>query len=71
MGQVPEVLAGVIKIDDLNRAGEVLIGNIPDPFRSIADDDFLFGAVPAALAGFQLEAQAELLRRFNRTNVGS
>jgi hypothetical protein len=29
-GQFPEVLPGVIKIDDLNRAGEVLIGNIPD-----------------------------------------
>jgi hypothetical protein len=47
-GQFPEVLSGVIKIDDLNRAGEVLIGNIPDPFRSIADDDLLFGAVPTA-----------------------
>src|ERR1019366_4236225 len=30
-GQFPEVLSGVIEIDDLNRAGEVLIGNIPDP----------------------------------------
>src|ERR1035438_7876996 len=37
-GQFPEVLSGVIKIDDLNRAGEVLMGNIPDPFRSIAYD---------------------------------
>jgi len=50
------VLAGVIKIDDLNRAGEVLIGNIPDPLRSIADDDLLFGAAPTALADFQIEA---------------
>jgi len=55
-GQFPEVLAGVIKIDDLNRAGEVLIGNIPDPLRSIADDDLLFGAAPTALADFQIEA---------------
>src|ERR1039457_4298030 len=70
-GQFPEVLSGVIKIDDLNRAGEVLLGNIPDPFRSIADDDLLFGAVPTALAGFQIEAQPKLLRRFNRANVGS
>jgi hypothetical protein len=29
----------------------VLLGNIPDPFRSIADDDLLLGAVPTALAG--------------------
>src|ERR1017187_3997212 len=53
-GQVPEVLTGVIKIDDLNRAWEVLIGNIPDPFRSIAYDDLLFGAAPTALAAFQI-----------------
>ena len=52
-GQFPEVLSGVIKIDDLNRAWEVLIGNMPDPFRSIADDDLLFGAAPTALAGIQ------------------
>ena len=70
-GQFPEVLSGVIKIDDLNRAWEVLIGNMPDPFRSIAYDDLLFGAVPTALAAFQIEAQTKLLRRFNRTNVGS
>src|ERR1022692_3795367 len=70
-GQFPEVLTCVIKVDDLNRAGEVLLGNIPDPFRSIAYDDLLFGAVPTALAGFQIEAQTKLLRRFNRTNVGS
>src|ERR1035437_4526963 len=70
-GQFPEVLSGVIKIDDLNRAGEVLLGNIPDPFRSIAYDDLLLGAVPTALAGFQIEAQPKLLRRFNRANVGS
>ena len=65
--QFPEVLAGVIEIDDLNRAGEVLIGNIPDPFGSIADDDLLFGAAPTALPGFQIEALAKLLRRFNRS----
>src|SRR5258707_5733206 len=70
-GQFPEVLSGVIKIDDLNRAGEVLIGNIPDPFRSIAYDDLLFGAVPTTLAAFQVEAQTKLLRRFKRPNVGS
>ena len=53
-GQFPEVLSGVIEIDDLNRAGEVLLGNIPDPFRSIAYDDLLLGTVPTALAGFQI-----------------
>ena len=35
-GQFPEVLSSVIKIDDLDRAGEMLIGDVPDPFRSVA-----------------------------------
>src|SRR5260370_17169472 len=70
-GQFPEVLSGVIKINNLNRAGKVLISNIPYPFGSIADDNLLFGAAPTSLAGFQIEAQAKLLRRFNRGNVGS
>ena len=61
----------MIMIDDLNRAREVLIGNIPDPFRSIAYGDLLFGVVPTALASFQIEAQTKLLGRFNRSNVGS
>src|ERR1039457_411156 len=64
-GQFPEVLAGVIKIDDLNRAGEVLIGNIPDPFRSIAYDDLLFGAAPTALSG-----QPPILAYYIRSDIG-
>jgi len=33
--QLPQVLAGVIEIDDLNCAREVQIGKIPDPFGAI------------------------------------
>ena len=29
--QVPKMLAGMIEINDLNRAGKVLIGVVPDP----------------------------------------
>src|SRR5260370_35584050 len=68
-GQFPEMLSGVIKIDDLNRAGEVLLGNIPDPFCSIADDDLLLGTAPTALGGFQIEPKTKLLRRFNRAHI--
>src|ERR1035438_3581417 len=70
-GQVPEMLAGVIKIDNLNGPGEVLIGDIPDPFGSIADDDLLYGTAPAALPGFQIDALAELLGGLNSSDVGS
>ena len=58
--QIPEVLASVIQIDDLNRAGKVLLGEIPDPFGPIAHDDLLFRAAPAALPGFQVDALAKL-----------
>ena len=47
--QIPKVLSSVKEIDDLNGAGEVLIGNIPDQFRSIADDDLLFGVLQPRL----------------------
>src|ERR1039458_913034 len=68
-GQFPEVLSGVIKIDNLNRAGEVLIFKYSRSIPLHPDDDLLFGAVPTALAAFQIEAQTKLLRRFNRRNV--
>src|SRR5450759_1124091 len=64
------MLAGVKEIDDLNRAEEVLRGDIPDPFGSIADHDLLFGAAPTALPSLQIEALSKLFRRFNRGNVG-
>jgi hypothetical protein len=48
-GDIPQVLTSVIQIDDLNRAGEVQIGEVPDPFGAVADDDFLFRTVPSAV----------------------
>ena len=68
--QVPEVLAGVIEIENLNCAGEVLVGDIPDPYGAIADNDFLDRTVPASVPGFQIKAIAKLLGRFNRSDEG-
>ena len=39
--QFPQVLAGVIEIDNLNRARKVQISQIPDPFGAVAQDDFV------------------------------
>ena len=58
--QLPQVLAGVIEIDDLHRAREMQLGQIPDPFGAVAQDDFLFRAAPAALPGFQVDPFAKL-----------
>jgi hypothetical protein len=60
------MLTGVIKVDNLNRAWEVLIESIPDPFGPVAHRDLLYGAAPTALPGFQIEAFAKVFRRLNR-----
>src|SRR5580658_4082457 len=67
--QVPQVLARVKEIDDLNRAREVLIGKVPDPFGSIADHDRLFGAAQTAPPDLRVELPAKLFGCFNRADV--
>src|SRR5258706_515158 len=59
--QVPQMLAGVEQIDDLNGAGKVFLGEVPDPFRAIADHYLLCGAAPAALPSFDIKPLAKLL----------
>ena len=61
----------MIEIDDLHRAGKMLVGQIPDPLGSIAHDDFLFGAAPAALPGFHVEPLAKLFGGLDGAGVGS
>src|ERR1017187_2093835 len=58
------------EIYDLNRAREVLSGNVPDPFGSIAHHDLLFRTAPTALPSSQIDALPKLFRRFNRADVG-
>src|SRR5215469_12971379 len=60
----------MIKIDYLNRAGEMLLGQIPDPLRPFAHDDFLLRPAPAALPGFHIESFAKLLGGFDGAGVG-
>src|SRR5580658_6894408 len=67
--QVPQVLARVKQIDDLNCAGEVLIGKVPNPFGSIADHDRLFGAAQTASPDLRIEALAKLFGCFNRADI--
>src|SRR5260370_4946914 len=70
-GQIPKMLASVKQIDNLRRAREILIGQIPDPFGSITHHDLLFRPTPAALPRLQVDALAQLFRRFDRADVSS
>jgi tetratricopeptide (TPR) repeat protein len=59
-GDLPEVLARVIEIDNLNRAGEMLLGEVPDPLGPVAHHHLCFGATPAAPPSFQIEPGAKV-----------
>jgi len=69
-GDFPQVLAGVIEIDDLKRARKMQVGKIPDPFGAVADDNFLLRATPAALMGLQVDSFAKLFGVLDGASVG-
>src|SRR5579862_934583 len=60
----------MVQINDLDRAGEVGFGKIPDPFGSIADDDLLFSAAPAPVTSFQVDALAKFFGGLDSARVG-
>src|SRR5512146_3059264 len=67
---LPEMLTSVIEIDNLDGAGEVQLGQIPDPLGSVAHDDFLLCAAPATIPSFQIDPLAELFGGFDGAHVG-
>ena len=68
--QTPQVLAGMIQIDDLKGAGKMEIGKVPDPCGAVAHHHLLFGATPAAIPGFEVNALAKLAGRLHRAGIG-
>ena len=70
-GQIPQVLPGMIEIDNLHSARKVLIGEIPDPDRTVANDDFGGGPFPAPAPRFGVEAVAEFVGGFDSAHIGS
>jgi hypothetical protein len=48
-------------VNDLDGAGKVLVGDIPDPFGAIAQHHPLFGPFPAAFPSFGVQAASKLL----------
>jgi hypothetical protein len=64
-GENPEVLAGMVDINDLNHARKLAIGDVPDPYSSIAEDDPEPCMVTAFLQGFGAQSSAETFGRIN------
>ena len=46
-GDLEEMSLGMEDVDALDGAGEVLIGEVPDPGGAVAEDDLAFGLVEA------------------------
>src|SRR5258706_9771261 len=63
------MLTCMIEIDDLSRAREVLIGDIPDPLGSVTDQHLLMRPAPAAFPGFGIDAGAERLGGFDCADI--
>src|SRR5256885_9921625 len=60
----------MVQIDDLDGAGEVGLGKIPDPFRPIAHYDLFCSATPSAIPGLQVDAFAELFGGLDGAGIG-
>src|SRR5260370_8870111 len=63
------MLTCMIEIDDVSRAREVLIGDIPDPLGSVTDHHLLIRPAPAAFPGFGIDAGAERLGGFDCADI--
>ncbi len=68
--QFPEMLAGVVDVDDLDGVGEVAVAQIPNPCCAVTEHDLTVGAVQAALPGLVVEALPERLGVLDRACVG-
>ena len=64
------MLPGMIEIDDLDSAGEVLIGEVPDPDGTVGNDDFGGSPLPASAESFRVDAVTELLGGLNGACIG-
>ena len=50
LGGLEQMLLGVPDVDDLDGAGEVLFGEVPDPGGAVAEHDLLLSGIEARAA---------------------
>ena len=68
-GNLPDVLARMINVNDLNGTGEMLVGNVPDPERAVRQHHFDCCLAPASLPGFGIDAWTKLFRRLDGPHI--
>ena len=66
---LPQMLASMVEVDNLNRVREVFGDQSPDPYGSIADYHLLFRAAPTTFYRFQIDALAKLFSGFDGSGV--
>ena len=59
LGDLEQMALGVEDVDDLGGVGEVLVGKVPDPRRTVAEDDPARRLVEAAPLGLAQDAPCE------------
>ena len=48
LGDIEDVLLGVKDVDDLDRVGQILVGEVSDPGRAVTEHDAALGAIDAS-----------------------
>src|SRR5260370_22324721 len=66
---LPKMLAGVVEIDNLNRARKVQVDKIPNPFGAVAHHDLLECAAPATSPSFRINSPAKLFRTLDGSRI--
>ena len=59
----------MVEVHDLDRAGKMAVGKIPDPVRTIAHDNPDRGPVPAPVVGLRINAETEVFGSLDRANI--
>ena len=59
LGDLEQMALGVEDVDDLDGVGEVLVGEVPDPWRAVAEHDLARRVVEAAALGLAQDAPCE------------
>src|SRR5882757_11174894 len=64
------MLSGMIQIHDLNGAGKVGVGQIPDPDGPVSEDDSDGGPLPTSAPSLGVDTKAKLFGGFDGPHVG-